>query len=64
MIRSTVCITEYQGNIISWLDVDSKMERLSVDKPNEDITGNEEKVSVSYKECSLFPSVLIRPCPA
>ena len=40
MIRSTVCITEYQGNIISWLDVDSKMERLSVDKPNEDITGN------------------------
>ena len=40
MIRSTVCITEYRDRIVSWLDVDSRMERLSVARPDEDITGN------------------------
>ncbi|MBO4846139.1 MAG: ribonuclease E/G [Lachnospiraceae bacterium] len=40
MIRSTVCITEYKNDFVAWLDVDSKMERLSVTVPDSDITGN------------------------
>ncbi len=40
MIRSTVCITEYRNDLVAWLDVDSRMERLSVTVPETDITGN------------------------
>ena len=39
MIRSTVCITEYRNDLVAWLDVDSRMERLSVTVPETDITG-------------------------
>ena len=40
MIRSGVCITEYKGNILAWVDNNSKIDRLSVTKDDKDITGN------------------------
>lgn len=40
MIRSTICITEYNNKIITWLDTDSKMEALSVTDPDKDINKN------------------------
>lgn len=40
MINKTVCITEYNNQIISWLDVNSKMELLSVTDNEKDIVSN------------------------
>lgn len=40
MINSSVCITQLNNKIISWLDVNSKMEMLSVSDRVTDIIGN------------------------
>lgn len=40
MIKSTICITEYNDQIISWLDTDSKMEALAVTDTSRDINKN------------------------
>ncbi len=40
MINRTLCITEYNNRVISWLDVNSRMEQLSVTDSENDIVGN------------------------
>lgn len=40
MINSSVCITQLNNKVISWLDVNSKMEMLSVSDRVSDIIGN------------------------
>lgn len=40
MIKSSVCITQLNNKVISWLDVNSKMEMLSVSDCVSDIIGN------------------------
>ena len=40
MINSTVCITKYNNKIISFLDVNSKIEQLSITDTQNDILGN------------------------
>lgn len=40
MISSEVCITEYNGLNIAWLEKDSKMQLLSVTRPEDDIVYN------------------------
>ena len=40
MISSEVCITEYNGLNIAWLERDSKIQLLSVTKPEDDIVYN------------------------
>lgn len=40
MINSSVCITKYKGFDVAWLDVESKMQLLSVSDPDNDIVGS------------------------
>lgn len=40
MITSSVCITRYDNKIVSWLDVNSKMEQLAITDTQTDIVNN------------------------
>jgi len=40
LIRSGVCITEFMGKTVAWLDVDGKMQQLSVTDDDKSIVGN------------------------
>lgn len=40
MINSSICITEYNNQIISWLDINSKIEQLAISNAEKDINGN------------------------
>ncbi|MCR5799511.1 MAG: ribonuclease E/G [Lachnospiraceae bacterium] len=40
MIRSGVCITEFMGKTVAWLDVDGKMQQLSVTDDDSGLVGN------------------------